>query len=122
MKSGLALDISMDLNGAELSRSPALPLPYDPRRESAMIPAPFPILAEVRASLCIDETLAWLLTVQFCIDQLLTAEEVVTKLADAFCFLKAWSQAHTDEARAYLRTQCLQAQCPAKSSTKYLVQ
>ena len=59
--------------------------------------------------------------VQFCIDQLPMAEEVVTKLADAFWFLKAWSQSHADEAREYLRTECLQAQRPAKSASNYLI-
>lgn len=68
--------------------------------------------AELRVSLSIDETLAWLLPVQFCIDQLLTAEEVVTKLADAFWFLKEWSQVHAHEGREALRIQCLQAQHP----------
>lgn len=123
MKSSLPIDISIDLNHAEVPRRLPSPLPYDPRTESSMmIPGPLPILAEVRVSLWIDEMLAWLLPVQFCIDQLLTAEEVVTKLADAFWFLKAWSQIHADEAREYLRTQCLPAQRPAKSASKHLVQ
>jgi hypothetical protein len=91
-------------------------------RLSMPVPAPLPILAEVRVSLWIDEMLAWLLPVHFCIDQLLTAEEVVTKVADAFWFLSAWSQIHADEAREYLRTQRFQVEPLAKSGSKYLVQ
>jgi hypothetical protein len=87
-----------------------------------MILVPLPILAEVRVSLYIDETLAWLLPVQFCLDQLLTAEEVITKLADAFWFLRAWSDVHAQEAGELLRTQRLQAQQPAKSPDRPLVQ
>ena len=75
----------MELIHAEVSRRPAFPQAYDPcTRGSLTIPTPLPFLAEVRVSLCIDEKLAWLLPVQFCNDQLLTAEEVVTKLVDAF--------------------------------------
>ena len=122
IKSTLPIDIRMDLYHADVSRRPVPPLPYDPRTESSItIPTPLPFLAEVRVSLCSDETLAWLLPVQFCIDQLLTAQEVVTKLADALVFLKAWSQVHAHEGREHLRTQRLQAQHPTKSS-KYLVQ
>ena len=123
MKSGLPMDISIDLNDAEVSSRLLAPLPYDPRTENSMlVPAPLPILAEVRISLWIDEMLAWLLPVQFCIDQLLTAEEVVTKLADAFRFLRAWSQIHADEAREYVRTQRSQTQRPAKPARNYLVE
>ena len=121
IKSSLPIDIRMDFNHAEILRPLAPPLPYAPSTGSS-IRIPTPLLAEVRVSLRIDETLAWLLPVQFCIDQLLTAEEVVTKLADAFRFLKAWSDVHAYEALELLRTQRLQAQCPAKSASKYLVQ
>jgi hypothetical protein len=83
---------------------------------------PSALLAEVRVSLSIDETLAWLLPVQFCIDQLLTAEEVVTKLADAFWFLRGWSQVHSHEGREQVRTQRPQSERPVKSSRSPLVQ
>lgn len=123
MKGSLPIDISVELNHAEASRRPSPPLAYAPNRGSSItIPTPLPFLVEVRVSLCVDETLAWLLPVQFCIDQLLTAEEVVTKLADAFWFLKAWSQVHAGEPREYLRTRRLRARRPAKSATKYMVQ
>jgi hypothetical protein len=96
---------------------------YDPRTGSSItIPTPLPLLVEVRVSLCIDETLALLLPVQFCLDQLLTAGEVVTKLADAFRFLKAWSSVHACGSRELLRTKRLHGQPPAKSASKYLVQ
>jgi hypothetical protein len=99
--------------------SPAPPLRYDPRIASTRVAIPLPILAEVRVSLYIDETLAWLLPVQFCIDQLLTAEEVVTKLSDAFWFLKAWSQVHAHEAREHFRTR--RPQFPVKSRESPLI-
>ena len=123
MKTSLPIDIRIDLNHAEILRPLAPPLFYDPRKESSItIPTPLPLLAEVRVSLYIDETLACLLPVQFCIDQFLTAEEVVTKLADAFRFLKAWSGIHAHEAQELLRTQCPHGRGPAKSPSKYLVQ
>lgn len=117
IKPSLPIVMSIDLNHADL-RPPEAPLPYDPRREdSEMIPAPLPILAEVRATLYIDETLAWLLPVQFCINQFLTAEEVVTKIADAFWFLQGWSQVHSEDARELLRTQSCEAEgAPATRS------
>ena len=123
IKSTLPEDISMDLDDAAFSRQPVPPLPYDPRIGSSVtVPTTLPFLAEVRVSLCVDEALAWLLPVQFCIDHLLTAEEVVTKLADALVFLKAWSQVHAHDGREHLRTQRLQLQRPTKSPSKYLVQ
>ncbi len=123
IKGSLPIDVRMDLNHAEILRPSAPPLPYDPRAESSItIPTPLPLLAEVRVSLCIDETLACLVPVQFCMDQFLTAEEVVTKLVDAFWFLKAWSGIHAHEARELLRTQCPHGQVPTKSPSKYLVQ
>jgi hypothetical protein len=81
---------------------------------------PFPMLAEVRVSLCIDETLAWLLPVQFGIDQLLTAEEVVKTLSDAFWFLKAWSQVHAHEGRERVRTR--RPQFPLEPRESALIQ
>lgn len=122
IKTSLPIGMSIDLSHADF-RPPVPPLPYDPRGEnSVMIPAPLPILAEVRASLCIDETLAWLLPVQFCINQLLTAEEVVAKLADAFWFLQGWSQVHSQEARELLRTRSREAERAPDSSRSLLVQ
>ncbi|HEX3821601.1 MAG TPA: hypothetical protein VHW45_14800 [Candidatus Sulfotelmatobacter sp.] len=116
MKSGLPIDVSIDVDDADVPRPLPPPLPYDPRAGSAMaIPAPLPILAEVRVSLWIDETLAWLLPVHFCIDQLLTAEEVITKIADAFWFLQGWSKMHSHEASEQLRLLRLQAPRPIKS-------
>jgi hypothetical protein len=103
IKTDLPIDLKIALKDAGVL-SPEPPLPYDPRIESTRVAVPSPILAEVRVSLYIDETLAWLLPVQFCIDQLLTAEEVVTKLGDAFWFLKAWSQVQAHEGRERVRT------------------
>ena len=123
MKSSLPINISMDLNHGDVSRRPTPPLPYDPRTESSTtIPTPLPFLAEVRVSLSIDETLAWVLQVQFCIDQLLTAREVITKLADALGFLDGWSKVHGREGREHLRTQRLEAHRPGKSRGSPFVQ
>jgi hypothetical protein len=119
LKTNLPIDLKIALKDAGVL-SPAPPLPYDPGIESTRVATPLPILAEVRVSLCIDETLAWLLPVQFCIDQLLTAEEVVTKLADAFWFLKAWSQVHAHEGREHVRTQ--RPQFPVESPESPLIQ
>ena len=119
IKTNLPIDLKIALKDAGVS-SPAPPLPYDPRIESTRVATPLPVLAEVRVSLCMDETLAWLLPVQFCIDQLLTAEEVVTKLSDAFWFLKAWSQVHAHEGRERVRTR--RFRFPVKSPEKPLIQ
>jgi hypothetical protein len=119
IKTDLPIDLKIALKDAGVL-SPAPPLPYDPRIELTRVAVPLPILAEVRVSLCMDETLAWLLPVQFCIDQLLTAEEVVTKLSDAFWFLKAWSQVHAHEGRECVRTR--RPQFLVKSPEKPLIQ
>jgi hypothetical protein len=119
IKTDLPIDLKIALKDAGVL-SPEPPLPYDPRIESTRVAVPSPILAEVRLSLYIDETLAWLLPVQFCIDQLLTAEEVVTKLGDAFWFLKAWSQVHSHEGREHVRTR--RPQFPVKSRESPLIQ
>lgn len=119
IKASLPIDITITLKDAEGSSPQAPPLPYDPRIESTRVATPVPMMAEVRVSLCIDETLAWLLPVQFCIGQLLTAEEVVTKLADAFWFLQGWAQVHTDEGRDQLR---MQHQSAVKSPASPLIQ
>jgi len=105
IRSSLPIDIRIELDHTDVLRPFSPPLPYDPRAGSSRaIPMPSALLAEVRVSLSIDETLAWLLPVQFCIDQLLTAKEVVTELADALVFLKAWSQVNAHEGREHLRT------------------
>jgi len=56
-----------------------------------------PSLIEVRVSLIIDEYLGWLLPVYFCIGELLTADEVITKISEAFWILRTWSDANTRE-------------------------
>ena len=116
MKSSLPVDVSLELDDAEVSRGLPPPSLYDPRTKHSMrVPTPLPILVEVRVSLCIDETLACLLPVHFCIDQLLMAEEVVTKVADAYWFLQGWSQVHSHEAHEHLRTRGFQSRRPVKS-------
>lgn len=121
--SSLPIDVRMELNHAENLTPLATPLPYDLRTgSSTTIPTLLPLLAEVRVSLCVDDTFAWLLPVYFCIDQMLTAGDVVTKLAEAYRFLNAWSQVHTHEGREHLRIGRLQAQCPSKFRREYLIQ
>jgi hypothetical protein len=116
IESSLPVDVSIDLNDAEVQTDLPQPLPYNPHTKNSMpVPTRSPTLAEVRVSLCINETLALLLPVHFCIDQLLTAEEVVTKVADAFWFLQGWSQVHSHEATEQLRIRRLQTQPPVKS-------
>jgi hypothetical protein len=51
------------------------------------------VLVEVQASLIDNERLGWLLPVYFCVGELLTAIEVITKVSDAFRILKIWSDA-----------------------------
>jgi hypothetical protein len=48
-------------------------------------------------ALLINERLGWLFPVHFCIGELLTAHEVVTKIADAFRILKTWSDSRKQE-------------------------
>jgi len=122
IKSSLPVDMRIDLNHIEFP--PLLePLPYDPRMENSItIRTPSPVVAEVRVSLSIDETLAWLLPVQFCVDHLLRVEEVVAKITDAFWFLQGWTHVHGQGGRRSLRTQRTQVQHLAKSASKYLVQ
>lgn len=59
-----------------------------------------PFVIEVRVSLLVNERLGWLLPIYFCIGELLTVDEVITKTLDAFWILRNWSYANT---RKYLR-------------------
>lgn len=77
------------------------PLPFDPRTRNS-IAFPMPALAELRISLLIDEALGWVMPVQFSVGPLLTAAEIIQKIADACFFLESWSLTHSAEARAYL--------------------
>src|SRR5215813_9414532 len=80
-----------------------------------------PALAEVRLSLFIDETLGWLLPLQFCIGQILTAKEIVRKITDGFWFLESWSHAHSRDARAHLRFEDFRSERTTKSRRKPLI-
>lgn len=123
IRESLPINVRLDLTHLEIENPMVLPLPYDPSMgSSTTIPTPSSCIAEVRVSLCMNETLAWLLPVQFCIDQLLTAEEVITKLADAFWFLEGWSRVHAHEGHKHLQTQRLQPHPRVKSPGKYLIQ
>jgi hypothetical protein len=96
IKCSLPINMQVELNAAGRPGRNTQPLPFDPRIGStSALPAPSPALAEVRLSLFIDETLGWLLPLQFCIGQLLTAREIVRKIAHGFWFLESWSHAHS---------------------------
>jgi hypothetical protein len=95
---------------------------YGPRRSTGIAPdrrngnataLPMPLLApaEVRVSLLIDESLGWMLPVQFSIGFLLTATEVIEKIANAVSLLEAWSSAHLAETRANLRFEPTEPLC-----------
>jgi hypothetical protein len=56
-----------------------------------------PSVVELRVSLLINERFGWLLPVYLCLGELLTADEVITKIWDAFRILKIWSAANTRE-------------------------
>ena len=60
-----------------------------------------PSIIEVRVSIIANDSLGWLLPVHFCIGELLTAHEVVTKVADAFRILKTWSDSRKQEELAW---------------------
>lgn len=122
IKSSLPINMQVELNAACRPGRNTQPLPFAPRTGSATaLPTPVPALAEVRLSLLIDETLGWLLPVQFCIGQLLTATEIIGKIADGFWFLESWSHAHSREARAQIRFEHFPSARTAKSGRKPLV-
>jgi hypothetical protein len=100
----------------------AMMMAYSPRAVGLTTsPTPLPVFAEVRVSLSMDETLVWVLPVHLCVDQSLTAEEAIGKLADAFWFLDAWSLVHDYEGREQVRTKRFQAEHPVQSTSKYTV-
>ena len=71
------------------------PVPFNPRLGNfTELPISPVALAEVRVSLMIDETFGWMIPVQFAIGPLLTAAEIIEKIANTCFFLEAWSQAH----------------------------
>ena len=103
IKCSLPINMQVKLNAASRPGRNTQPLPFDPRTgNSTAFPTPLPALAELRISLFIDEKLQWLLPVQFCIGQLLTATEIIQKIADGFWFLESWSHAHSRDVRAHV--------------------
>lgn len=107
----LPIDMHLDLCQARdslFSISPSLetieasgvvhPIAFGPQAgDSHTIFTTRPSIIEVRVSLLINEHLGWLFPVYFCLGELLTAEEVITKIWDAFRILKIWSAANTRE-------------------------
>jgi len=81
-----------------------------------------PTLAEVRVSLLIDETLGWVMPVQFSVGPLLTAAEIIQKIADACFFLESWSHTHLAEARGNFRFEHPRSTPSARSARKPVIQ
>lgn len=123
IKCSLPINMQVELNAMCNPAPNTQPLPFDPRAGSpSSLNTALPALAEVRLSLFIDETLGWLLPLQFCIGQLLTAKEIVRKITDGFWFLESWSHAHSRDARAHLRFEDLRSECTTKTGRKPLIQ
>ena len=123
IKVSLPINMQVDLNGACRAGRNAQPLPFDPRTGNPIsYPAALPALAEVRVALFINEALGWLLPLRFCIGQLLTATEIIGKVAHALFFLESWSHAHSRDARAQLRFEHPQPPRTAKSNRKPSIQ
>jgi hypothetical protein len=74
------------------------PVAFDPNAGlSHAVLTSEPFLVEIRALLIANERFGWLLPVFFCIGELLTAHELITKIDDAFRILKSWSEARTPD-------------------------
>ena len=123
IKGSLPINMQLELNEECRPGRAIQPLPFDPRTgNSTALPTYAPALAEVRVSLLMDEQLGWMLPVQFCIGQLLTAAEIISKIADACWFLQSWSSVHASEARQNLRSGQPRVSRRAKNTPKTLVQ
>ena len=85
------------------SRMPIMkPVPFVPDSKSTeRLFTPKPSIMEVQVSIIANDSLGWLLPVHFCIGELLTAHEVVTKIADAFRILRTWSDSRKQEELAW---------------------
>ena len=122
IKLSLPINMRVELNSARRPGRSTEPLSFDPRIGSSIsYSMGLASLAEVRVSLLVNETLAWLLPVQFCIGQLLTATEIIGKIADALVFLQSWSHVHSCDARAQLRFEHPQSPRTAKCNRKPLI-
>lgn len=98
----LPIHIQIEFNDTCSAGRNIQPLAFDPRTRNS-IALPLPELAEVRVSLLIDETLGWVMPLQFSVGPLLTGPEIVQKIADACFFLESWSHTHSARARGNLR-------------------
>ena len=78
------------------------PVPFVPDSTTTeRLCTPKPSIMEVQVSIIANDSLGWLLPVHFCIGELLTAHEVVTKIADAFRILRTWSDSRKQEELAW---------------------
>jgi len=120
IKRSLPINVQVEMNDSCTGRS-CQPLPFDPCTRNS-ISFPMPIFVEVRVTLLLDETLGWVMPVQFSIGPLLTAAEIIQRIADAYFFLEEWSLAHSAEARAYLGVGHPRSTPDARSGCKPVIQ
>ena len=62
---------------------------------SDAVPMTDSFVFEVRVFLTVNKTSAWWLPIHFCVGELLAADELITKIDDAFRILHSWSSAKT---------------------------
>jgi hypothetical protein len=121
IKRSLPVHIEVEFNDSCRPDRSCQPLPFDPRTRTS-ITFPMPTLAEVRVSLLIDETLGWVMPVQFSVGPLLTAAEIIQKIADACFFLESWSHTHLAEVRGNFRFEHPRSTPSARSAHKPVIQ
>lgn len=123
IKCSLPINMQIQLNDTCTPVRNTQPLPFDPRTGNwGLVHRPAPAPTEVRVSLLIDDTLGWVLPVQFSVGPLLTAAEIIQKIANACFFLESWSHAHSAEARAKLRFEYPRFKPSARSGRKAVIQ
>jgi hypothetical protein len=121
IKRSLPIHIQVEINESCMADRSCQPLPFDPRMRNATA-LPLPALAEVLVSLLIDETLGWVMPLQFSVGPLLTAAEIIQNIADACFFLESWSHTHSAEARTNLRFEQPRSTPNARSVRKQVIQ
>lgn len=121
IKRSLPIHTEVELNDTCRPGHGTPPLPFDLRTRNS-IAFPMPTLAEVRVSLLINKTLGWVMPLQFSVGPLLTAAEIIQKIADACFFLESWAHTHSAEARAHLRFDRPGSTHNARSGRKPVIQ
>jgi hypothetical protein len=121
IKRSLPIHIQVEFNDTCRAGRNIQPLAFDPRTRNSTA-LQLPALAEVRVSLLIDETLGWVIPLQFSVGPLLTGAEIVQKIADACFFLESWSHTHSAQGRANLRFEPPRSTPSAGSARKPVIQ